>query len=84
MIRPERATASLAERLRIRAGDLLLVLHRRHELEDGRTILFSIDYVRNDVFTIYVRRSCGVGSLPSAHSTPDGEVALRSAEASDV
>ncbi len=84
MIRPESAAASLAERLRIRAGDLLLVLHQRHELGDGRTILFSIDYVRNDVFTIYVRRSPGVGSLPSGRVTPDGKSRPDRQEESDV
>jgi DNA-binding GntR family transcriptional regulator len=73
MIRPDSATASLAKHLRIRLGDLLLVLHQRHELGDGRTILFSIDYVRNDVFTIYVHRSPGVGSLPRGSLIPGGK-----------
>jgi hypothetical protein len=36
------------------------------------------------VFTIYVRRSCGVASLPRARSTPDGKSRFDLQEASDV
>ncbi len=56
-IRPGAATGEVARRLHISPGDLLLVLNQTHQLQDGRTILYSIDYVRNDVFTIYVRRT---------------------------
>jgi GntR family transcriptional regulator len=61
-IRPQAATVEVAGRLHISPGDLLLVLHQTHHLEDGRTILYSIDYVRNDVFTIYVRRTMNEAS----------------------
>src|SRR5207247_8758129 len=55
-IEPVVATAEIAARFGIAEGKLLLSLHQRHELASGRRVLSSTDYLRNDVFTIYVRR----------------------------
>jgi DNA-binding GntR family transcriptional regulator len=63
-IRPETATPEVSDKLHISPGDLLLVLHQTHNLTDGRTILYSVDFVRNDVFTIYVRRTMADSGAP--------------------
>lgn len=55
-IEPVAATVEIADRFGIAEGQLLLALHQRHELAGGRRVLSSTDYLRNDVFTIYVRR----------------------------
>jgi GntR family transcriptional regulator len=55
-IEPVTATAEIAARFGIAEGKLLLALHQTHELASGRRVLCSTDYLRDDVFTIYVRR----------------------------
>lgn len=56
-IQPLAARAEVAERLELEDGRLLLALHQHHELASGRRVLYSTDYLRDDVFTIYVRRA---------------------------
>jgi len=73
-IRPEMATAEVADKLHISPGDLLLVLHQTHNLTDGRTILYSVDFVRDDVFTIYVRRTMADSAAPQTEMASFAEV----------
>ncbi|MHB8471139.1 MAG: GntR family transcriptional regulator [Gaiellaceae bacterium] len=56
-IEPTAATGEVAERLGLEGGSLLLALHQTHDLAGGRRVLYSTDYLRTDVFTIYVRRA---------------------------
>lgn len=56
-IEPLAAKDDVAERLEVEQGQLLLALHQTHDLASGRPVLYSTDYLRNDVFTIYVRRA---------------------------
>lgn len=46
----------LAEKLGGRPGDLTVVLSQAHQLSDGRTVMFSYVHLRNDMFSVYVRR----------------------------
>jgi GntR family transcriptional regulator len=55
-IEPVAADDELARTLALAPGTLLLALHQTHELRSGRRVLCSVDYLRNDVFTIYVKR----------------------------
>jgi GntR family transcriptional regulator len=56
-IEPMVAPSTVAELLQITEDDGLMALHQTHELADGRPVLYSTDYLRNDVFTVYVRRA---------------------------
>ncbi len=64
-IEPLTATGEVAERLELAGDGLVLALHQTHRLADERAVLHSIDYLRSDVFTVYVRRE-----IPT-HPTPD-------------
>lgn len=46
----------LADKLGVQPGDLTLVLSQVHQLSDGRTVMFSYVHLRNDMFSVYVRR----------------------------
>lgn len=60
--------AELATKLNVPTGSLTLVLSQVHELADGTPVMFSHVHLRNDVFSLYVRR----GS-PNAAGPRDGE-----------
>jgi GntR family transcriptional regulator len=64
-IEPLTATGEVAERLEVTGDGLVLALHQTHRLADEHAVLHSVDYLRSDVFTVYVRRQ-----IPSP-STPD-------------
>lgn len=51
-----RAAGPLARSLGVEEGALLLVLSQVHQLADGTTVMYSDAYLRNDVFTVHVRR----------------------------
>jgi GntR family transcriptional regulator len=70
-IEPMAATREVADRLAVPEGSLLLALHQTHDLAGGRRVLYSTDYLRNDVFTVYVRRAL---DRPTA-SRPSGVAA---------
>lgn len=74
-LRAGTASGDLAPKLHLAPGDLTLVLSQVHSLSDGRTVMFSIVHLRNDVFSVFVRRG-----------TPDirGEGATHGAWAGDA
>jgi len=51
-----KATGSLARSLGVEDGALTLVLSQVHQLADGTAVMYSDAYLRNDVFTVHVRR----------------------------
>jgi DNA-binding GntR family transcriptional regulator len=51
-----KASGAMAVRLGVDDGDLVLVLAQVHQLADGTTVMYSDAYLRNDVFTVHVRR----------------------------
>jgi GntR family transcriptional regulator len=71
-IEPLRADATVASRLAVPGGHLLLALHQLHELADGRPVLSSVEYLRSDVFTVYVKRVIEpvTDAEPQASDTP--------------
>ena len=52
----------LATKLHVAAGSLALVLSQVHSLSDGRIVMYSNVQLRNDIFSVYVRRG-GPGVL---------------------
>lgn len=72
-LRPEIASPTVARKLQIAVGDLLLVLYQTHHLDDETTVLYSIDYVRNDVFRIYVRRALRPSTARANATVPGGD-----------
>jgi hypothetical protein len=50
------ATGDLARSLGVDEGALTLVLSQVHQLADGTPVMYSDAYLRNDVFTVHVRR----------------------------
>lgn len=68
-IEPALAAPPVAQRLGVGEGALLLVLHQTHHLVSGRRVLYSTDYLRGDVFTVYVRRT--VDSAAPAVAPPE-------------
>lgn len=67
------ATGDLARRLAVEEGALTLVLSQVHQLGDGTTVMYSDAYLRNDVFTVYVRRGLTDREhLDAATSQPAG------------
>lgn len=50
------ATGALARSLGVEEGALTLVLSQVHQLADGTAVMYSDAYLRNDVFTVHVRR----------------------------
>lgn len=65
-IEPLKAVGDVADRLDLDGDQLVLALHQTHRLADERAVLHSIDYLRSDVFTVYVRRE-----IPTHTDTPD-------------
>jgi GntR family transcriptional regulator len=55
-LRAGQASGDLARKLDIPDGSLTLVLSQVHQLADGTAVMFSDAYLRNDVFTVHVRR----------------------------
>lgn len=51
-----KATGDLARSLGLEEGGLTLVLSQVHQLADGEIVMYSDAYLRNDVFTVHVRR----------------------------
>jgi GntR family transcriptional regulator len=66
-IEPLKASGQVAERLELDAEQLVLALHQTHRLADERAVLYSIDYLRSDVFTVYVRREIPTDPTPHPH-----------------
>ena len=64
------AGPDLAAKFQIRRGDPLLILSQAHQLSDGRTVMYSDVYLRNDVFSLYVRRG-----VPERHGDGPGDAA---------
>jgi DNA-binding GntR family transcriptional regulator len=56
LLRAGKADELLARQLGVEPGDLTLVLSQVHQLSDGRTVMFSYVHLRNDMFSVYVRR----------------------------
>lgn len=67
-LEPLAAGGDVAVRLELEPGALLLALHQTHELRSGRRVLYSTDYLRSDIFTIYVRRLHDGRPETDAHS----------------
>lgn len=50
------AVGDLARSLGVEDGALTLVLSQVHQLADGSVVMYSDAYLRNDIFTVHVRR----------------------------
>lgn len=50
------AWGQLAQSLAVEDGALTLVLSQVHQLADGTSVMYSDAYLRNDLFTVHVRR----------------------------
>lgn len=50
------AVGPLAQKLGVAEGTLTLVLSQVHQLADGTAVMYSDAYLRNDVFSVHVRR----------------------------
>lgn len=66
------ASPDLAAKLGISAGDLTLVLSQVHGLADGTTVMFSYVHLRNDVFSVFVRR--GPSDAAQVHVEATGDL----------
>jgi DNA-binding GntR family transcriptional regulator len=64
------ATGDLARSLGLEEGGLTLVLSQVHQLGDGSIVMYSDAYLRNDVFTVHVRRGIPDRASPSPTSGP--------------
>jgi GntR family transcriptional regulator len=79
LLRAGLAGRDLAPKLHLAPGDLTLVLSQVHSLSDGRMVMFSLVHLRNDMFSVYVRRGTPegagariAGAAPASHAQPSG------------
>lgn len=68
-----KAIGALARSLGVEDGALTMVLSQVHQLADGAIVMYSDAYLRNDVFTVHVRRG-----LPDYQRPSPGGSARRS------
>ena len=56
LLRAGQATGTLARHLGVPEGSLTVELRQVHQLSDGTPVMYSVVHLRNDIFSIYVRR----------------------------
>lgn len=78
-LRAGTVTGPLAEKLHVVSGSLTLLLSQVHTLSDGRNVMYSDVHLRNDIFSVFVRRGSNEPSAQARSAASPPEAVLRTA-----